>query len=165
MNKGLAGLIVFVIIFICYLSDPARLQVQQSSTSSGINATSVPVETLLGDRLELVRHFEYVHGITEWQQISNDAFGISEDGLIVIRFRDDPVRYAELGVSTNPVPDIGSAVITDFLSLLLPLDAFGWATEVMKDGVDSEQKFDTVRVKIFRDEVLSKVIFEIENTR
>ncbi len=155
------GICAFALIF-----SPSGGKPASDGPKVTIPPPTVSVDKKLGDRLELVQHFEYVYKMKNWKHITSNnrdiAVGGSSNGDITIGLSNDPVDFAQLAIVTSPtIPKDGPQVLLDFWRLTLPSDALKWANSHKGDGSDHEKIIGSVHIKIYYDAPIKKMMFQI----
>lgn len=156
-----AGICAFALIF-----SPSGGKPASDRPKEEVSPSTASVDKKLGDRLELVQHFEYVYKMKNWKHITSNnrdiAVGGSSNGDITIGLSNDPVDFAQLAIVTSPtIPEDGAQVLLDFWRLTLPSDALKWANGPKGEGADHEKTIGSVHIKIYYDALIKKMVFQI----
>lgn len=165
MNRMAKFFILMAIIAICgtimLLPSPSDKKPDKKPAVKPVIEKTV---TSSRDRVELVRHFEYVFKITDWRHVTttgkDSALGVSDDELAAIEFRNDPVTLARLAVSLDGDDKEGGRLIIGFLSEMLDGGEYKAAIKLLDKG--GELIFPDRRILIYRDMEIRKAIIEIE---
>lgn len=121
-----------------------------------------------GDRGNIVRHLEYDLGITDWRHITNNnnldtIFGVSDDEMVVIELRNDPVTMAEIGVAKEIEPKFATKAILAFLSELgLSDQAQLWIAENVGLPVRISRDIGYATLIVNPDTKLNKLLIRVE---